>query len=240
MKLDNVTLSMLGSAKKVKISKEDTVIVEGAGSKVDIESRCAQIRKQIEDTTSDYDKEKLQKKLTKLISGVAILKINNATEIEVKERKDRVDDALHATRAAVEEGIVAGGGVALLRASQALKGIKVNDVQKWGVDIVRRACEEPIRQIATNAGLDGSIVADKVLSDKNPNFGFNAYNEEYSDLVKDGVIDPVKVVRSALQNAASISSLMLTTETMIAEKPKKEGAAPAAPGMGGMGGMDMM
>ncbi|MBK9293474.1 MAG: chaperonin GroEL [Oligoflexia bacterium] len=238
-KLENAKVSDLGRAKRIVVDKDNTTVIDGSGKKAEIEARVKQIRAQIDETTSDYDKEKLKERLAKMAGGVAVIHVGGATEVEMKEKKARVEDALNATRAAVEEGIVAGGGVALLRACQALKNMKVGDAEKWGVDIIRRACEEPIRQITSNAGLDGSIVVDKVVSDKNPNFGFNAFSEEYSDLVKDGVIDPVKVVRSALQNAASISSLMLTTETMIAEKPKKESAAPM-PGMGGMGGMGGM
>lgn len=231
-KLENAKPTDLGRAKRVVIDKDNTTIVDGAGKKAEIEGRVKALRSQIEETTSDYDKEKLKERLAKLVGGVAVLHVGAATEVEMKEKKARVEDALNATRAAVEEGIVAGGGVALVRAAKSLASMKLPDAQQWGAQIIRRACEEPIRQIAFNAGLDGSIVLDKVLNDKNPNFGFNAFSEEYSDLVKDGVIDPVKVVRSALQNAASIASLMLTTETMIAEAPKKD--TPAAP-MGGGG-----
>ncbi|CAM5999562.1 unnamed protein product [Sphagnum balticum] len=239
-KLEAAKVTDLGRAKRIVIDKDNTTVIDGSGKKAEIEGRVKQIRAQIEETTSDYDKEKLKERLAKLAGGVAVIHVGSATEVEMKEKKARVEDALNATRAAVEEGIVAGGGVALVRASQALKSLKVPAQQQWGVDIIRRSCEEPIRQIAANAGLDSSIVLDKVQNEKNPHFGFNAFNEEYSDLVKDGVIDPVKVVRCALQNAASISSLMLTTETMIAEKPKKESAAMPAGGPGGMpGGFDM-
>jgi len=224
IKLENVTLDMLGKAKKVTITKDDTTIVDGSGEKSGIEGRISQIKKQIEDTTSDYDKEKLQERLAKLAGGVAVVRVGGSTEVEVKEKKDRVDDALNATRAAVEEGIVPGGGVALLKASKVLDGFKGdNDDQEAGVAIVRRALQAPIRQIAENAGVEGSIVVGKVLENSSPTFGFNAQTEEYVDMVKAGVIDPAKVVRSALQNAASVSSLMLTTEAMVAEKPKKKG-----------------
>jgi chaperonin GroEL len=238
IKLENVTLDMLGRAKKVTITKDDTTIVDGAGDKAGIEGRIAQIKKQIEDTTSDYDKEKLQERLAKLAGGVAVIRVGGATEVEVKEKKDRVDDALNATRAAVEEGIVPGGGVALLKASKVLDGFKGdNDDQEAGVAIVRRALQAPIRQIAENAGVEGSIVVGKVLENTSPTFGFNAQTEEYVDLVQAGVIDPAKVVRTALQDAASVAGLLITTEAAIVEAPKKN--APAAPGMpGGMGDMD--
>ena len=239
IKLENVSLDMLGKAKKVTITKDDTTIVDGAGDKADIEGRIAQIKKQIEDTTSDYDKEKLQERLAKLAGGVAVIRVGGATEVEVKEKKDRVDDALNATRAAVEEGIVSGGGVALLKASRVLDGFKAdNDDQDAGVAIVRRALQAPIRQIAENAGVEGSIVVGKVLENASPTFGFNAQTEEYVDLVQDGVIDPAKVVRTALQDAASVAGLLITTEAAIVEAPKKN--APAAPGgmPGGMGDMD--
>lgn len=243
-KLEQATIDLLGQAKRIVIDKDNTTIVDGSGAKKDIQARVAQIKAQIEETTSDYDKEKLQERLAKLAGGVAVIHVGAPSEVEMKEKKARVEDALNATRAAVEEGIVAGGGTAVLRASRSLDKLTAdNDEQRAGIRIIRRACEEPIRQIATNAGLDGAIVLDRVVSDKNSSFGFNALTEEYGDLLKDGVIDPVKVVRCALENAASVSSLMLTTETMIAEAPKKEEAAPAAPGMGGMGGMggmDMM
>jgi chaperonin GroEL len=240
-KLEAAKITDLGKAKRIVIDKDNTTVIDGAGKKSEIEARVKQVRAQIEETTSDYDKEKLKERLAKLAGGVAVIHVGSATEVEMKEKKSRVEDALNATRAAVEEGIVAGGGVALVRASQTLKNLKVPVQQQWGVDIIRRACEEPIRQIAANAGLDSSIVLDKVANEKNSHFGFNAYTEEYSDLIKDGVIDPVKVVRCALQNAASISSLMLTTETMIAEKPKKESGGGMPPGGGGgmPGGFDM-
>jgi chaperonin GroEL len=240
IKLENVTLEMLGRAKKVTITKDDTTIVDGVGSKDDIEGRIAQIKRQIEDTTSDYDKEKLQERLAKLAGGVAVIRVGGATEVEVKERKDRVDDALNATRAAVEEGIVPGGGVALLKASQSLEGmVGDNADQTAGIAIVRRALQAPIRQIAENAGVEGSIVVGKILENDTASFGFNAQTEEYGDLVKMGVIDPAKVVRTALQDAASVSGLLITTEAAIVEAPKKN--APAGGGMpGGMGGMGDM
>ncbi|MCC6278212.1 MAG: chaperonin GroEL [Oligoflexia bacterium] len=237
-KLESAKVSDLGKAKRIVVDKDNTTIVDGSGKKAEIEGRVKAIRAQIDETTSDYDKEKLKERLAKLVGGVAVIHVGSATEVEMKEKKARVEDALNATRAAVEEGIVAGGGVALVRAAQTLKNLKLEGGESFGVEIIRRSCEEPIRQIAINAGLDGSIVLDKVLQEKNPSFGFNAYTEEYGDLFKDGVIDPVKVCRSALQNAASVSGLMLTTETMIAEKPKKESAAPAMPGPGA-GGFDM-
>ncbi|MGE5506347.1 MAG: chaperonin GroEL, partial [Actinomycetota bacterium] len=240
IKLENVALEMLGTAKKVSISKEDTTLVDGAGKKADIEARCKQIRAQIEETTSDYDREKLQERLAKLAGGVAVIKVGGASEVEVKERKDRVDDALHATRAAVEEGIVAGGGVALLYSIRALDGIKfANEDQKVGIEIVRRALQAPVRQIAENAGSDGAVVAGKLMESKDVNWGFDAQKGEYTDMIKAGIIDPTKVVRTALQDAASVAGLLITTEAMIAEKPKKD-AAPAMPGggMGGMGDMD--
>jgi len=234
IKLENVTLAMLGRAKRVKVEKENSTIVDGAGKKADITGRCGQIKAQIEETTSDYDKEKLQERLAKLAGGVAVIKVGGATEVEVKERKDRVDDALNATRAAVEEGVVPGGGVALLRAKKAVDALTSTnaDIQA-GIKIVSKALEAPIRQIAENAGVEGSIVVGKVL-EKNGNFGFDAQNEEYGDMIEKGIIDPAKVVRVALQDAASVSSLLITTEAMIAEKPKN--AAPAMPGGGGMGG----
>ena len=218
LKLENVTLKDLGKAKRVVIDKDNTTIIDGAGAKKEIEGRCTELRKQVEETTSDYDREKLQERLAKLVGGVAVVKVGAATETEMKEKKARVEDALHATRAAIEEGIVPGGGVALLRAQRALDGIGDNDEQRAGVSIVRRAVEEPMRRIAENAGVDGAIVVDKVKSGKGA-FGFNAQTEEYEDLMKAGVIDPTKVVRSALQNAASVASLLLTTEAMVAEKP---------------------
>jgi chaperonin GroEL len=239
IKLESVTLAMLGRAKKVVIEKENTTIVDGAGKKKDIEGRVAQIKQQIEETTSDYDKEKLQERLAKLAGGVAVIRVGGATEIEVKEKKDRVDDALHATRAAVEEGILPGGGVALLRATEALKRLRPdNEDQKHGVEIVRKAIQSPARQIAINAGEDGSVIVGKVLEKDQYNYGFDAQNGEYGNLVTKGIIDPTKVVRAALQGAASVAGLLITTEAMVAELPKK--AAPAAPGggMGGMGGMD--
>jgi chaperonin GroEL len=237
IKLENVTLDMLGRAKKVVITKDDTTIVDGAGKKTDIEARVAQIRQQIEDTTSDYDKEKLQERLAKLAGGVAVIKVGGSTEIEVKERKDRVDDALNATRAAVEEGILPGGGVALIRTQKALDALKpANEDQKVGVNIVRRALQAPARQIAENAGEDGAVVVGKVVDKGDYAYGFNAATGEYGDLVKQGVIDPAKVVRTALQDAASVAGLLITTEAMVAEKPKKK--APPMPPGGGMGDMD--
>ncbi|MDX2023596.1 MAG: chaperonin GroEL [Deltaproteobacteria bacterium] len=240
LKLEGVTLKDLGRAKRISVDKDNTTIVEGAGKKADIDGRVKQIRAQIEETTSDYDREKLQERLAKLVGGVAVIKVGAATEAEMKEKKARVEDALHATRAAVEEGIVPGGGVALVRAASSLDDLKFDDDRQYGVKIIRRALEEPLRQIAQNAGQDGSIVVQKVREGKG-SFGYNAATEEYEDLVKAGVIDPAKVVRCALQNAASVSGLMLTTEALIAEKPKKKEAAPAGGGggggMGGMGGM---
>jgi chaperonin GroEL len=236
LKLENVTIKDLGKAKRVVIDKDNTTIIDGAGSKKDIEGRVGEIRKQIEDTTSDYDREKLQERLAKLVGGVAVVKVGAATETEMKEKKARVEDALHATRAAVEEGIVPGGGVALLRTQRVLENIGENEEQKAGVNIIRRSLEEPLRRIAENAGIDGSIVVDKVRNAKGAQ-GFNAQTEEYEDLLKAGVIDPTKVVRTALQNAASVASLLLTTEAMIADKPeeKKEGGGGGMPG--GMPGM---
>ena len=239
IKLENVTLNMLGRAKRVSIDKDNTTIVSGAGEKADIEARVKQIKTQIEETTSDYDREKLQERLAKLAGGVAVVKVGGATEVEVKERKDRVDDALHATHAAVEEGIVPGGGVALVRAAKALENIEVdNEDQKVGVNIVRRALMAPARQIFTNAGEDGSIVVGKIVENAKYTFGYNAQTGEYGDLVAQGVIDPAKVVRHALQDAASVAGLLITTEAMVAELPKKESGMPAMPGGGGMGGMD--
>jgi chaperonin GroEL len=241
IKLENVSLDMLGKAKKVVVKKDDTTIVDGTGAKKDIEARIGQIRKQIEDTTSDYDREKLQERLAKLAGGVAVIKVGGATEVEVKERKDRVDDALNATRAAVEEGIVPGGGVALLRAAFKLSIKGDNEDQNVGIAIVKKALEAPIRQIVENAGVEGSIVVGKLRDSKDDNYGFNAQTEEYVDMVKAGIIDPVKVVRTALQDAASVAGLIITTEASIAEAPKKEAAgAGGMPGggMGGMGGMD--
>jgi chaperonin GroEL len=244
-KLEQATIKDLGTAKRIVIDKDNTTIIDGAGNKKDIQARVAQIKAQVEETTSDYDKEKLKERLAKLAGGVAVIHVGAPSEVEMKEKKARVEDALNATRAAVEEGIVAGGGTAILRASRVLETMKTtSDEQKAGVSIIRRACEEPIRQIAANAGLDGAIVLDRVLADKSTSWGFNALTETYGDLLKDGVIDPVKVVRCALENAASVASLMLTTETMIAEAPKKDsgggGGMPGGGGMGGMGGMDMM
>ncbi len=239
IKLENVTLQMLGQAKKVTIDKDDTTIVEGAGKRKDIEARCGQIRAQIEETTSDYDKEKLQERLAKLAGGVAVIRVGGATEVEVKERKDRVDDALHATRAAVEEGIVAGGGAALLYASRALDKLKPdNDDQRTGVDIVRRALQAPARQIAENAGVDGAVVVGKLLEQKDTNFGFDAQEGKYVDMLKAGIIDPAKVVRTALQDAASVAGLLVTTEAMVAERPEKKAHSHGAGhGPGDMGGM---
>ncbi len=235
IKLENVTLPMLGRAKKVRIEKENTTIIEGAGAKSEIDGRVAQIKAQIEETTSDYDREKLQERLAKLAGGVAVIRVGGATEVEVKEKKDRVDDALNATRAAVLEGILPGGGVPLLRATTKLEAIKVDNAdQKTGVEIVRRAIQWPARQIVENAGVDGSVVVGKILDKSDYAFGYNAQTGEYGDLFKMGVIDPTKVVRTALQDAASVASLLITTEAMIAEKPKKEAAAPAMPGGGGM------
>ena len=239
IKLENVTVEMLGKAKKVSITKDDTTIVDGAGKKPDIQARIGQIKQQIEDTTSDYDREKLQERLAKLAGGVAVIKVGGATEVEVKEKKDRVDDALNATRAAVEEGIVPGGGVALLWAAKALKTKGDNDDQDAGVNIVRRALQAPIRQIAENAGVEGSIVVGKVTDQKSPSFGYDAQNNEYGDLIAKGIIDPAKVVRTALQDAASVAGLLVTTEAGVAEAPKKKEEHSHMPG-GGMGGMDMM
>jgi len=241
IKLENVTLDMLGKAKKVVIDKENSTIVDGAGKKKEIEGRCNQIRAQIEETTSEYDKEKLAERLAKLAGGVAVIKVGGATEVEVKERKDRVDDAMHATRAAVEEGIVAGGGVALLYAVRALERVKAaNNDQKVGIDIVRRAISVPARLIAENAGTDGSIVVGKLLESKNPNWGYDAQSGEYVDLVKNGIIDPTKVVRCALQDAASVAGLLITTEAMVADRPEKKAPPMGGPGGGGMGGMGDM
>ena len=241
IKLENVTVNMLGRAKKVTIDKENTTIVSGAGKKADIQGRVAQIKAQIEETTSDYDREKLQERLAKLAGGVAVIRVGGATEVEVKERKDRVDDAMHATRAAVEEGILPGGGVALLRAARSLDKLKgENEDQRHGVEIVKRAIAWPARQIAINAGEDGSIVVNKIQDEEAYAYGFDAQAGEFGDLVSNGIIDPTKVVRTALQDAASIAGLLITTEAMVAEVPKKQSAAPAMPGggMGGMGGMD--
>ncbi|WP_135465778.1 chaperonin GroEL [Crenalkalicoccus roseus] len=237
IKLENVSLNMLGRAKKVRIEKENTTIVDGAGSKDEIKGRCEQIKAQIEETTSDYDREKLQERLAKLAGGVAVIRVGGSTEVEVKERKDRVDDALHATRAAVEEGIVPGGGVALARATKVLASLKgENRDQEVGIEIVRRAIQTPLRQIAENAGKDGAVVAGEVLRNDKYEWGYDAQNDEFKDLVAAGIIDPTKVVRTALQDAASVAGLLITTEAMVAERPEKK-PAPAAPG-GGMGDMD--
>jgi chaperonin GroEL len=235
IKLENVTLAMLGKAKKVMIDKENTTIVNGAGKKKDIEDRITQIKAQIEETTSDYDREKLQERLAKLAGGVAVIRVGGATEVEVKERKDRVDDAMHATRAAVEEGILPGGGVALLRATEALKKVRTsNEDQKHGVEIVRKALSWPARQIAINAGEDGSVIVGKVLEKDQYAFGFDAQSGDYVDMVKKGIIDPTKVVRTALQDASSVAGLLITTEAMVAELPKKKEAPAMPPGGGGM------
>jgi chaperonin GroEL len=239
IKLENVTLAMLGRAKKVMIDKENSTIVNGVGKKADIEARISQIKQQIEETTSDYDKEKLQERLAKLAGGVAVIRVGGATEVEVKERKDRVDDAMHATRAAVEEGILPGGGVALLRAAESLKKLRTqNDDQKTGVEIVRKALSAPARQISLNAGEDGSVIVGKILEKDQYAYGFDAQNGEYVNMLQKGIIDPTKVVRSSIQNAASIAGLLITTEAMVAELPKKNAAGPAMPPGGGMGGMD--
>ncbi|QYZ70180.1 chaperonin GroEL [Neotabrizicola shimadae] len=238
MKLENVTIDMLGRAKKISINKDNTTIVDGAGDKAEIEARVSQIRTQVEETTSDYDREKLQERVAKLAGGVAVIRVGGMTEVEVKERKDRVDDALNATRAAVQEGIVVGGGVALIQAAKTLDGLKgANSDQDAGIAIVRRALEAPLRQIATNAGVDGAVVAGKIRESNDAAFGFNAQTEEYGDMFAFGVIDPAKVTRTALEDAASVASLLITTEAMIADKPADK-AAPAMPGGGGMGGMD--
>ena len=241
IKLENVTLEMLGTAKRVEITKEDTTIVDGAGDKEEIEARCNQIRAQAEETTSDYDREKLQERLAKLAGGVAVIRVGGATEVEVKERKDRVDDAMHATRAAVQEGIVAGGGVALVKAIAGLNNVKTaNGDQEVGVRIIRKALEAPARQIANNAGADGSVIVGKLVESDNPTIGYNAQTGEFTDLIKAGVIDPTKVVRSALQNAASVAGLLVTTEAMVAELDEPRAAGAPAPDMGGMGGMGGM
>ncbi len=242
IKLENVTINDLGTAKRISIDKENTTIVNGAGTKADIQGRCSQIRKQIEETTSDYDREKLQERLAKLAGGVAVIKVGGATEVEVKERKDRVDDALNATRAAVEEGIVAGGGLSLLNAANALDKVKTSNAdQKAGVDIVRRALETPIRTIANNAGVDGSVIVGKLKEGKSSTEGYDAQSDKFVDMFKAGIIDPTKVVRTSLQNAASIAGVLITTEAMVADAPEdKPVAAPAMPDMGGMGGMGGM
>ncbi len=239
--LDGLTLEMLGSAKRVEITKDETTIVDGVGEKKEIEARCTQIRSQAEESTSDYDREKLQERLAKLAGGVAVIKVGGSTEVEVKERKDRVDDAMHATRAAVEEGIVPGGGVALVRATASLEALKpANRDQEVGIEIVRRAIQAPARHIAENAGAEGSVIVGKLLEGKDDNVGYDAKTAEFSDMIKAGVIDPTKVVRSALQNAASVAGLLITTEAMVAEKPEPKEPMPAAPDMGGMGGMGGM
>jgi chaperonin GroEL len=241
IKLENVSLDMLGQAKKLIITKDETTIVDGAGKKKEIEGRCTQIRAQVEETTSDYDREKLQERLAKLAGGVAVIRVGGATEIEVKERKDRVEDAMHSTRAAVEEGILPGGGVALLHARRALDNLNpANDDQRVGIDIVRRALQAPVRQIAENAGEDGAVVASKITDKKDRNYGFDAQTGTYVDMLKAGIIDPTKVVRTALQDAASVAGILVTTEAMVAEKPKKDEPMPGGGDMGGMGGMGGM
>ena len=241
IKLDSVTLEMLGSAKRIEITKEETTIIDGMGAKEEIEARCNQIRAQADETSSDYDREKLQERLAKLAGGVAVIRVGGATEVEVKERKDRVDDAMHATRAAVQEGIVPGGGVALVKSIAALDALKVaNDDQKVGINIIRQALQAPARQIANNAGVEGSVIVGKLLELTDKTTGYNAQTGEFEDLIKAGVIDPTKVVRSALQNAASVAGLLITTEAMVAEKDDPKSAMPAAPDMGGMGGMGGM
>jgi chaperonin GroEL len=238
IKLENVTLDMLGQAKRVRVEKENTTIIDGGGAKDDIQGRCTQIRQQIEETTSDYDREKLQERLAKLAGGVAVIRVGGSTETEVKEKKDRVDDAMHATRAAVEEGVVAGGGSALLYASRALENLKpANNDQQVGIDIVKKALLYPARQIAENSGTDGSIVVGKLLDSKDVNYGYDAQKGEFTDMVRAGIIDPTKVVRHALQDAASVAGLLITTEAMVAEKPEPK-TPPAMPPGGGMGGMD--
>jgi chaperonin GroEL len=239
IKLESVTLAQLGRAKMVRIEKENTTIVDGAGEKDQITGRCEQIKAQIEETTSDYDREKLQERLAKLAGGVAVIRVGGSTEVEVKERKDRVDDALHATRAAVQEGIVPGGGVALLRASTNLGGLKgANSDEQVGIEIIRRAIQAPLKQIAENAGKDGAVIAGEVLRDSTYTHGYDAQKDEYKDLVAAGIIDPTKVVRTALQDAASVASLLITTEAMVAERPEPKGAPAGGPPGGGMGGMD--
>tara|TARA_B100000886_G_C20424484_1_gene493226 strand:+ start:1412 stop:3046 length:1635 start_codon:yes stop_codon:yes gene_type:complete len=238
IKLENVTVDMLGKAKKVSMTKEETTIVEGSGKKSDITGRCNQIRQQVEETTSDYDREKLQERLAKLAGGVAVIKVGGATEVEVKEKRDRVEDAMNATRAAVEEGIVPGGGTALINAAKALKKVDPdNDDQRVGVDIIRRALQAPVKQIADNAGESGAVIAGKLLEGKGGNFGFNAQAGKFEDLVKAGIVDPVKVVRTALQDAGSVAGLLITTEAMVADIPEEKSAVPPMPDMGGMGGM---
>ncbi|MCH2065788.1 MAG: chaperonin GroEL [Shimia sp.] len=241
MKLENVTMDMLGTAKKIEITKDETTIVDGAGEKAEIEARVAQIRTQIEETSSDYDREKLQERVAKLAGGVAVIRVGGMTEVEVKERKDRVDDALNATRAAVQEGVIVGGGVALVQAGKALEGLEgANADQNAGITIVKKAIEAPLRQIAENAGVDGAVVAGKIRESADTSFGFNAQTEEYGDMFSFGVIDPAKVTRTALEDAASVAGLLITTEAMVADKPAKDGGAPAMPDMGGMGGMGGM
>ena len=241
IKLENVTINDLGTAKRVSIDKENTTVVNGAGTKADIQARCSQIRKQIEETSSDYDREKLQERLAKLAGGVAVIKVGGATEVEVKERKDRVDDALNATRAAVEEGIVPGGGLALLKAASALDKVKTsNSDQKAGVDIVRRALEAPIRTISNNAGVDGPVIVGKLKEEKSATIGYDAQNDKFVDMFKAGIIDPTKVVRTSLQNAGSVAGVLITTEALIADAPDDKSSAPAMPDMGGMGGMGCM
>ncbi|MEM6824731.1 MAG: TCP-1/cpn60 chaperonin family protein, partial [Pseudomonadota bacterium] len=241
MKLENVTLDMLGTAKRVLIKKDDTTVIDGAGAKKEIKARVEQIRQQIEETSSDYDREKLQERVAKLAGGVAVIRVGGMTEVEVKERKDRVDDALNATRAAVQEGIVVGGGVSLIQGAKALDKLEgENSDQQAGIAIVRRALEAPLRQIAENSGVDGSVVAGKIRESKDKTCGFNAQTEEYGDLFKFGVIDPAKVVRTALEDAASIAGLLITTEAMVADRPKKDEPAMPGGGMDGMGGMGGM
>jgi chaperonin GroEL len=238
IKLENVTLDMLGQAKRIRVEKENTTVIDGSGKKDDIQGRCTQIRQQVEETTSDYDREKLQERLAKLAGGVAVIRVGGATEIEVKEKKDLVDDAMHATRAAVEEGVVAGGGSALLYATRALEDLKPsNNDQKVGIEIVRKALQWPARQIAENSGTDGSIVVGRLLDSTDTNYGYDAQKGEFTDMIRAGIIDPTKVVRHALQDAASVAGLLITTEAMVAEKPEPK-TPPAMPPGGGMGGMD--
>ena len=238
MKLESVTLDMLGQAKRVEITKDDTTIIDGAGDKAAIEGRAAQLRQEISQTTSDYDREKLQERLGKLAGGVAVIKVGGASEVEVKEKKDRIDDALHATRAAVREGIVAGGGAALLYATKALEGVKTaNQDQNVGIDIIRKALQAPLRQIAENAGVDGAVIAGKLLESKDYNFGYNAQSGEFTDMLKDGIVDPTEVVRTALQDAASVGGLLITTEAMVTEIPEKECHCNHGGDAAGMGGM---
>ncbi len=237
IKLENVKLNMLGTAKKVRITKDDTTIIDGSGKKADIQSRVAQIKAQVEETTSDYDKEKLQERLAKLAGGVAVIRVGGATEVEVKEKKDRVDDALNATKAAVEEGIVPGGGTALLYATKSLQGMTGdNDDQTQGIAIVRKAIQSPIRQIVENAGVEASIIVGKLLEQKSGTYGYDAQGEAFCDFIEKGIVDPTKVVRVALQNAASVASLLITTEAMVADRPKREGGAAGGMPGGGMGG----